>query len=39
MPPVGGISANREADFIIDLGLWNRQTGSGKVFSSSTIFR
>lgn len=39
MPPVGGISGNREADFIIDLGIWNRQTGLGKVFSSSTIFR
>ncbi|ACK69347.1 protein of unknown function DUF820 [Gloeothece citriformis PCC 7424] len=39
MPPVGGISGNREADFIIDLGVWNRQTGLGKVFSSSTIFR
>lgn len=39
MPPVGGISGNRKADFIIDLGLWNRQTGLGKVFSSSTIFR
>ncbi len=39
MPPVGGISGNREADFIIDLGLWNRKTGLGKVFSSSTIFR
>lgn len=39
MPPVGGISGNREANFIIDLGLWNRQTGLGVVFSSSTIFR
>ncbi len=39
MPPVGGISGNREADFIIDLGLWNRQTKLGLVFSSSTIFR
>ncbi|MEA5535636.1 Uma2 family endonuclease [Crocosphaera sp. XPORK-15E] len=39
MPPVGGVSGNREADFIIDLGIWNRQTGLGKVFSSSTIFR
>jgi Uma2 family endonuclease len=39
MPPVGGVSGNREADFIIDLGVWNRQTGLGKVFSSSTIFR
>lgn len=39
MPPVGGISGNREADFIIDLGIWNRQSKLGKVFSSSTIFR
>ena len=39
MPPVGGISGNREADFIAELGLWNRQTGLGKVFSSSTVFR
>ncbi|MDY7012011.1 MAG: Uma2 family endonuclease [Cyanobacteriota bacterium] len=39
MPPVGGVSGNREADLITDLNLWNRQTGSGKVFSSSTIFR
>jgi Uma2 family endonuclease len=39
MPPVGGLSGNREADFIIDLGIWNRRTGLGKVFSSSTIFR
>ncbi len=39
MAPVGGISGNREADFIIDLGVWNRQTRLGKVFSSSTIFR
>jgi Uma2 family endonuclease len=39
MPPVGGVSGNREADLITDLNLWNRQTGLGKVFSSSTIFR
>ncbi|NEQ69739.1 MAG: Uma2 family endonuclease [Symploca sp. SIO2D2] len=39
MPPVGGVSGNREADFITDLNLWNRQTQLGKVFSSSTIFR
>lgn len=36
--PVGGESGEKEADFIIDLGLWNRQTKLGKVFSSSTIF-
>jgi Uma2 family endonuclease len=38
MPPVGGESGNREADFIIDLGIWNRQTGLGYTFSSSTLF-
>ncbi|BAU11535.1 hypothetical protein LEP3755_20340 [Leptolyngbya sp. NIES-3755] len=36
MPPVGAES--READYIADLVFWNRQTGLGKVFSSSTIF-
>lgn len=39
MPPVGGESGNREADFIIDLGIWNRQTGLGFTFSSSTVFK
>lgn len=39
VPPVGGESGNKEADFITDLGIWNRQTKLGKVFSSSTIFR
>lgn len=39
MPPVGGESGEREADYIIDLGIWNRQTKLGKVFSSSTVFK
>jgi Uma2 family endonuclease len=39
MPPVGGESGNREADFIIDLGIWNRQTKLGYTFSSSTVFK
>jgi Uma2 family endonuclease len=39
MPPVGGDSGRREAGFIIDLGIWNRQTKLGEVFSSSTIFK
>ena len=39
MPPVGGESGNREADLMIDLGVWNRQTGLGYTFSSSTIFK
>jgi Uma2 family endonuclease len=39
MPPVGRNSGNREADLIADVTIWNRQSNSGKVFSSSTIFR
>lgn len=39
MPPVGGESGNREADLLIDLGIWNRKTQRGKVFSSSTVFK
>jgi Uma2 family endonuclease len=38
VPPIGGLSGEKEADYIVDLGLWNRQTGLGKVFSSSTVF-
>ena len=38
MPPVGGDRGNREADLIIDLGIWNRQTNVGYTFSSSTVF-
>ncbi len=39
MSPGGGESGNREADLIIDLGIWNRQTRLGYTFSSSTIFK
>ncbi|MEM6254724.1 MAG: Uma2 family endonuclease [Cyanobacteria bacterium P01_D01_bin.156] len=39
MPPVGGESGNREFELGLDLGIWNRQTRLGKVFSSSTIFQ
>ncbi|MBD2504335.1 Uma2 family endonuclease [Anabaena azotica] len=39
MPPVGGESGNRETDLIADLVFWNRQTGLGYTFSSSTIFK
>jgi Uma2 family endonuclease len=38
MPPVSGLSGNRESNLIGELWLWNRQTKLGKVFSSSTIF-
>ncbi|MGB3691475.1 MAG: Uma2 family endonuclease [Spirulinaceae cyanobacterium] len=39
MPPVGGESGEKEADYIINLGIWNRQAKLGKVFSSSTVFK
>lgn len=39
MPPVVGDSGKREANFIIDLGIWNRQNQLGEVFSSSTLFK
>lgn len=39
MPLVGGDDSNRQVEFGTDLGIWNRQTQLGKVFSSSTIFR
>jgi Uma2 family endonuclease len=38
VPPIGGLSGEKEADYITDLNLWNRQTRLGKVFSSSTVF-
>jgi Uma2 family endonuclease len=39
MPPVGGDSGNREMNLGGELYLWNKQTGLGKVFSSSTVFK
>ncbi len=39
MSPVGGGSGRKEADYITDLSLWNRQAGLGVVFSSSTVFK
>jgi Uma2 family endonuclease len=39
MPPVGGDSGKREAGFIADLIIWNRQNKLGEVFSSSTMFK
>jgi Uma2 family endonuclease len=38
VPPVGVESGNYESELGIDLGIWNRQTGLGKTFSSSTVF-
>lgn len=39
MSPVGGDSGSRELELGTDLTLWNRQTSSGKLFSSSTLFK
>lgn len=39
MPPTGGESGRRNADIMIDLGLWNRQTQRGYTFDSSTCFK
>jgi Uma2 family endonuclease len=39
MPPVGGDSGNREMELGTDLSIWNRKTGLGKTFSSSTVFK
>ena len=39
MPPSSYESGLHEVDPIIDLGLWNRHTKLGKVFSPSTLFK
>jgi len=39
MPPTGGESGKRNAELTADLVFWNRQTGLGIVFDSSTEFR
>ena len=36
---MAGNSVNPEADLIIDLGWWNRQTRRGSTFSASTVFK
>ena len=38
MTPVGGESGKKEANLIVDISIWNRQTQLGVVFSSSTVF-
>jgi Uma2 family endonuclease len=39
MSPVGGESGRKELELGADLIIWNRKTGLGKAFSSSTIFK
>jgi Uma2 family endonuclease len=35
MAPAGGESSEKNADLVIDVGIWNRQTKLGRVFDSS----
>lgn len=39
MSPTGGVGGRGEADLITDLNNWNRASGLGVVFSSSTGFK
>ena len=38
MSPTGGETGTWDSDITIDLGIWNRQTATGKTFDSSTGF-
>ena len=38
MPPTGGNTGKCNFNLYLDLGVWNRNTGSGVAFDSSTIF-
>ncbi|NMG19747.1 Uma2 family endonuclease [Brasilonema bromeliae] len=39
MSPTGGETGNRNFEFYIDLGIWNRKNNLGKAFDSSTGFK
>jgi len=39
MSPTGGETGNRNAEIIIEFGIWNRQSKLGKLFDSSTAFK
>ena len=39
MSPTGGETGNRNAEIIVEFGIWNRRTKLGKVFDSSTCFK
>jgi Uma2 family endonuclease len=38
MPPPGGESSNQNSEIAIELGIWARQDGRGRVFDSSGYF-
>jgi Uma2 family endonuclease len=39
MSPTGGETGKKNAELIIDFGLWNRRKKSGQIFDSSTCFK
>lgn len=39
LPPTGGETGKHNAEMLIDLGIWNRQTKLGVLFDSSTCFK
>ena len=39
MPPTGGDTGKRNAEIIVQLGMWARQDATGTIFDSSTGFR
>ena len=39
MPPTGGDTGRRNAEIIVQLGMWARQDETGTIFDSSTGFR
>ncbi|ACK66054.1 protein of unknown function DUF820 [Rippkaea orientalis PCC 8801] len=39
MSPTGGETGKKNAELIIDFGIWNRQKKSGQIFDSSTCFK
>jgi Uma2 family endonuclease len=38
MAPAGGESSEKNADLVIEVGIWNRQTNLGRVFDSSGCY-
>ncbi|GBF79966.1 Uma2 family endonuclease [Aphanothece sacrum] len=39
MSPTGGETGNRNAELVVEFGIWNRQKKLGKVFDSNTCFK
>jgi hypothetical protein len=39
MPPTNSETGNYNAELIVEIGIWNRQYKSGKIFDSSTGFK